>query len=265
MKRNRLFFFAVLVLIAGGVGVPRQAAAVPILPPDLADLASIINHTRPWLFIGTGAPNDSTTPEGMFNKGVGDAVDISNFEIGANKAPVPATSAYGPGLAYKSNIPYVPGVDIDVGPDGMTGVPPLAQVICYDGNVAVTHIDTDDPTGDDNGRFSVSDVGVFAKHFSEGGKIPESLPTGIVTAGIASDLLSSGGTIQNNSNSFFNDVDYPNSIGDPTKNPGDPAKKLAPGNGITGDFDFAYLRSALDDALYGTGSFVGIPALPGAA
>ena len=72
----------VMALMLGGMG---QAHAMPF-----GSLAEITAQTSPWLIIGTGGLNDMDTPEGVFNKGIGNAVDISNFEIGANKAPVPA-------------------------------------------------------------------------------------------------------------------------------------------------------------------------------
>ena len=265
---------AVLVLFVGGLGGPRQAGAVPILPPDLAELAPIINHTRPWLFIGTVAPNNSTTPEGTPNKGVGDAVDISNFEIGAIKAPVPANQFdedYGPDLKFEESVPNVPGANVQARSFGVAGTLPGGDMICYDGNVAVTHLDAESAHANGTfslGRFGVSNTGVFAKNFSEGGKIPDGLPAGIVSAGPANEDTSSGGTIANNSNSMFNDVNYPNPIGSPTPTPfdEDSPNVLAPGNGITGDFDFAYLRTDLDVALAGSSSLVGgIPGLSGSA
>lgn len=270
MRRPRLLLLAGLFFLVAGV---RQAASVPILPPDLSELADIINQTRPWLFIGTGAPDDSTTPEHVFNKGVGDAVDISNFEIGAIKAPIPANQSgddWGPDLAFGSNVADIPGVNIGVPGFGLTGTLPDGNEICWDGNVAVTHLDADDADGDlaDNGTFHVSDIGVFAKNVSDGGKIPDGLPTGIVTAGPANTDTSNGGTIAGNSNSMFNDADYPNPSDSPTTTVfGVPSEDiLGPGNGITGDWDFESLRKALDTALDGSTGFPGgIPGLPGSA
>ena len=186
-------YLAVLLTCVVLNGVQIAPAHAVLLFPEIVDTSG------PWLFIGTGAPNDSTTPEGTFNKGVGDAVDISNFEIGAIKSPVPANefgnqspTSYGPGLQWFSNVPSVPGVvlnqapfGINVDPFGFAGLLPPEQIIDYSGNVAVTHIDDDDPSGDKNGRFGVSNVGVFAKNLSDGGKIPDGLPAGIVTAGPA--------------------------------------------------------------------------------
>jgi hypothetical protein len=238
-------------------GAAVRAHAVPI------ELANISALTNPWLLIGTGAVNNSTTPEGKSNAGVGHAVDVSNFELGANKAPVPAnrefggenTTSYGPGLQWLGNIPSVPGVadlSSDPGPMGITGKLPTPQVITYDGNVAVTAIDGTMNMGPPPaGGFGVSNIGLFAKHESAGGAIPNSLPPGIVCAGLPSADTSQGGCIQNNSNSMFNDPAFPNPIGSPVTTPFDPSDPdvLKPGNGITGDFNFAPLRTALDDAL----------------
>ncbi len=47
-------------------------------------------------------------------------------------------------------------------------------------------------------------------------------------------------------------------------NSGTPGTELAPGNGVTGDFEFSVLRTALAEALTGSPSFSGIPNLPGA-
>jgi PEP-CTERM motif len=256
MKKSILIIAFVALLCIARLG---EAAPVFAAEPGMQELSDIINDTRPWLFVGTGATNDSTTPEGKSQKGVGDAVDISNFEIGAMKSPVPADN-YGPNLAYGSNIPNVPGENTDAGYDGMVGALPLDQIITYGGNVAITHIDGDNASSGENGGFSVSNIGVFAKNESEGGKVPDGLPTGIVTAG-------DSGSIKNNSNSKFNDEDYPNSIGDPTSNSfSSDGYDLAIGNGITNEYDFGYLRTSLDQALEGDGGdFVGIPDLPGAA
>ena len=220
--------FVVVLLTA------RAATAVPLVSwsQEAAGLGDILTESYPWLFIGTGAPNDSVSPEGTFNKGVGDTVDISNFEIGAMKSPAPANQTgfdYGPDLVFESSVPNVPGVSIDAGPMGIIGVLPYGQIITYDGNVAITHIDDAEGTGDKNGRFSVSNMGVFAKTVSEGGKMPDGLPVGIVAAGGAHANTSNGGVIQNNSNSMFNDPLAPNPIGSatPTGFPSGPKRARA--------------------------------------
>ncbi|MAE59932.1 MAG: hypothetical protein CMJ49_01095 [Planctomycetaceae bacterium] len=64
--------------------------------------------------------------------------------------------------------------------------------------------------------------------------------------------------IQNNSDSFFNDPNYPNPVDDPDPQDGNPADQLAVGNGITENYDFSDLRTALDAAL------PAIASLPGA-
>lgn len=261
-------------------------------------LTDITDFTNPWLVIGTGAVNDGTTPEGVYNKGVGDAWMISNFEIGAIKAPVPANlfgsdPSYNPGLEWESNVPFVPGVTfdppnaskgIDVGPSSTSyidsegnsvtvefggpiiGALPQGQVITYDANVAITHIDMGgNPNTAGRALFNTSNAGIFAKNVSEGGPVPDfdaagnELPAGVVCAGSAS------GCIAGNSNTAFNDPSYPNPINDHETTDYDllpVSSQFGPGNGLTGGHDFSDLRSALDAALMGEpGGFVGIPNL----
>ncbi len=140
-------------------------------------------ETSNYLLIGMGPVNDFGG-----RPGVGQAVNVNNFELGANKAPVPSTSGFltggssgGPGL--RGNVPNIPLNAAFVG----TGV-------CYDGNIAITST---------RGVFNLQDVGVYADR-------------GIRTAGTAS--ASDAGT----QNSFYNDPNFfPNTFTDtgPT-NPG---------------------------------------------
>ena len=241
-----------IVMVAAGALIAclgGQAQAGTVLLPG--DLGVAVNESAPWLFIGTGPENDSVTLEGLFNGGVGDAVDHSNYEIGAIKAPVPANNGppfgtgedWSPDMVFESSVLNVPGVTIDAGPSGIVGILPQGQNIDYSGNVAITSPD---------GGFGVSNMGIFALNQSSGGPTPNGMPAGIVTAGPAATA------IQNNSNSFFNDVNYPNSVNDPTPQTGDPAMQLALGNGVTENHDFSNLRSVLDAA------HLEIPGLPGA-
>ncbi len=87
-----------------------------------------------WLIIAMG-------PENALNgqPGVGTGQNTNDFELGANKAPVPAPSSFGPGLL--GNVPNIPMNARVVG----TG-------ICGKGNIAITN-----PTG----RFNLQDVGVY--------------------------------------------------------------------------------------------------------
>jgi hypothetical protein len=230
-------------------------------PSSLTDISAL---TKPWLLIGTGAHNDSTTPEGVFNKGIGDAVDVSNFELGANKAPVQVTSDYGPGLA--GNVPPLTPGALGPAPLGITPNPPTPQVITFDGNVAVTSIDKFDPMSGKNGTFHFSDVGLFAMNPQAGLPIlgiPGSMP-GVNCAGPANTDTSNGGCMASNGgsgnppNSLFNDVNYPNSLNSPTPNVGSDLHRLTgdvaaggtgPNNGIKGGVGFSDLRMGLDTAL----------------
>ena len=250
-----------------------RSYAVPQTLTDITDL------TNPWLVIGTGAVNDSTTVEGTFNKGIGDAWMISNYEIGAIKAPVPAPSSYGPGL--DGNVPDVPGITLDDGPivDGgpINGQLPQGQVITYDGQVAITHMGSDGGSGSTMiGTFNPSDAGIFAKYADDltiqeklngGIGVTADVPLGIVCAGSATET-GNGGCISGNSNTYFNADDWPNPIGDPEEASPKPDDSLLlapnenPGDnkGITGDYNFAPLRTALDVALMGDDNgFEGIP------
>ena len=112
--------------------------------------------------------------------GVGQASNTNNFELGANKAPVPSTdnfldggSSGGPNLA--SAVPALPANIVPV-PQGVTG----------DGNVAITHA---------QGVFNFQDVGVYGD-------------LGIRCAG-----SSAGDCDDGTQNSFFNDPNqYPNTF-----------------------------------------------------
>ena len=160
-------------------------------------------------------------------------------------------------MKFESSVPNVPGVTINPGPvpgpEPIIGVLPPAKTITYDGNIAVTAINGQIGS---QGAFHLSDIGVFAKNVSNGGGIPDGVPTGVVCAGGAD--TSNGGCIGGISNSTFNNPLYPNPIGDPTPtdfNSLPSNTHLAPGNGVTGDHDFSLLRTALDVALDGNGSF----------
>jgi len=93
-------------------------------------------HGEHYLVVGNGPVNDST---GQFtNVGVGHAVDVSNYELGANQKPVPSPSD--PTLA--GNVPPLPA-----------GIAPVGVGIFGNGNIAVTH-----PAGE----YTLSNVNVYA-------------------------------------------------------------------------------------------------------
>ncbi|MBX3406868.1 MAG: hypothetical protein KF869_08905 [Phycisphaeraceae bacterium] len=112
---------AAALLLAAGTA---SAGVVPFSTSE-------INH---WLLVGMGPVNSSGG-----QPGIGQAVNVNNFELGANKAPVPAPSSFGPGLL--GNVPNIP-----------LNAMPVGSGICYRGNVAVTH---------PNGVFNLQDVGVY--------------------------------------------------------------------------------------------------------
>ncbi len=127
-----------------------------------------------FLIIGMGPVNSVGA-----RPGVGAAIDIDNFEIGANKAPVPSTSGFlnggssgGPGLL--GNVPNIP-----------LNAMVVHSGICNNGNMAVTH---------PQGGYTLSDVGVYAD-------------LGLLTAGPHATAD------QGTQNSFFNDPNhFPNTF-----------------------------------------------------
>ena len=167
-------------------------------------------------------------------------VNTNNFELGANKAPVPSTSNFlnggstgGPGLL--GNVPNIP-----------LNAQPVFTGVSGHGNIAVT-----DPTG----TFKLQDVGVYAD------------------PGIGIRLAGSSGSLNTSQNSFFNDPNqFPNTFtptgftnpgvnnntgGFGTKvNPNDAVQSTRidpPGNGgfnsgITFGFNFASLLTELGAA-----------------
>ncbi|MAE59933.1 MAG: hypothetical protein CMJ49_01100 [Planctomycetaceae bacterium] len=163
------------VVLLGALLLSSRASGSTIPLPT--GVGHAVDLSAPWLFIGTGPENDAITLEGVPNQGIGDAVDQSNYEIGAIKAPVPANNGppfgtgedWSPDLVFESSVPNVPGVTIDVGPMWIVGLLPQAQHIDYSGNVAITS---------PGGGFGVSNMGIFAKNVSDGGPIPDRYPSG---------------------------------------------------------------------------------------
>ena len=123
--------FAVLILCFLAVAAASPAKAL------------VFDQSSPYLLIGLGPQNDTMIPPAGTNEtiiGIGDATDTSSFELGANKAPVPAPSGFGPGLL--NNVPNLPPTAQPVG-TGITG----------HGNIAITSSD---------GVYSLSKVGIYA-------------------------------------------------------------------------------------------------------
>ena len=211
ISRLRIIF---LVAIAVVVGIPSQVAATPY--------GFFTSESSQYLLIGNGPVNAGVQP------GVGQATNTNNFELGANKAPVPSTSDFldsggGPGLA--GNVPAIPD-----------NARPVGQGITNDGNIAITNPD---------GVFNLQDVGVYAD--------PN---IGIRCAGSVMDC--NDGT----QNSFFNDPNqFPNTFDGTTGEqvgPGDADQSTridadgTPGNvGVSGNVDFS---SLIGEMFAGAGS-----------
>jgi prealbumin domain-containing protein/PEP-CTERM motif-containing protein len=124
-----------------------------------------------YLLIGMGPVNDY-----QGQPGIGQAVNVNNYELGANKAPTPSPSSFGtntggPGLL--GNVPDIPLQAL-----------PVYSGIC-NGNVAITN---------PRGEFDLQNVGVYGD-------------LGVQLAGPRNTTTSVA------SNSFFNDPNsYPNTF-----------------------------------------------------
>jgi hypothetical protein len=173
-------------------------------------------ETDDYLLIGLGPVNDLGDAPG-----VGQAVNVNNFEIGANKAPVPATSDFldggnGGGPDLDGNVPDLP-----------SNAAPVASGVIGGGNIAITSAD---------GVFNLQDVGVYGD-------------LGIHCTQSASDC--DVGT----QNSFFNDPNlFPNtwdgSNGQQVNpNDADQTTRIDDPNyaGVTGNVDFTALMNDLFD------------------
>jgi len=183
--------------------------------PIFADFPFSTDEINKYLIIASGSVNGDGT---MMND-VGQAENTNNFELGANKAPVPSTSDFlnsggGPGLA--GNVPNLPG-----------NAAPVFSGIGFDGNIAIIS---------PGGVFNFQDVGVFAD--------PN---IGIRTAQSVSSA--DAGT----SNSFFNDPNqFPNTFDGVTGvqiNPNDAVQSTridkTNSAGVTGNVDFTSLLAEL--------------------
>jgi hypothetical protein len=212
-SRLRLLAYAAGLALAA---VPAQVGATSF---------PVTTEVQDFLIIGTGPGNASPTVD------VGHAANTNNFELGANKAPVPATSDFltggggggGPGLA--GNVPDLP-----------SGILAVGQGISGDGNVAIT---------DMTGAFNLQDVGVYAD------------PAIGIRCANTESACNDG-----SQNSFFNDPNqFPNTfvpVADPTMGTGDkvnpneadPTTSIGddwgPGGvGVTGNIDFSVLEGEL--------------------
>ncbi|QDU40739.1 PEP-CTERM motif protein [Maioricimonas rarisocia] len=132
-----------------------------------------------YLIISMGPQNNQPAPPDS-NVGVGIAMDGSNNELGAMRAPVPSTSGF-----LSDKLTDDPGTGW---PDLIGSVPPVLpsnaqdvfQGVTYTGNIAVTHPD---------GAASFSNVGIYAD---------PAIGVEVTSSANIEDVITS-------SNSFFND------------------------------------------------------------
>lgn len=220
-------------------GVARPLGALATILAALSFSTSAASAGEPpfltfesanYLLVGMGPVNDFGG-----RPGVGQAVNVNNFELGANKAPVPSTSDFlngdgggGPGLL--GNVPNIP-----------LNARPVGTGIFYNGNVAITS---------PRGVYNLQDVGVYGN-------------IGIRTAN--SRQQADAGT----QNSFYNDPNhFPNTFTDTgftnpgsNNNTGGFGTFVGPGDadqrtridspnfaGVTGNVDFSPLMNELDAA-----------------
>ncbi|NJL83998.1 MAG: PEP-CTERM sorting domain-containing protein [Chloroflexaceae bacterium] len=131
---------AILGSVAGGAGAVTVSLGTPF--PVFGDVYNqFLNpQSQSFLLIGNGPVNQVGN-----QPGVGQAINVNNFELGAIKAPVPSPSSFGPntnGPGLLGNVLDIPTTAARVG----TGVD-------FSGNIAITN---------SNGVFNLQDVGVFA-------------------------------------------------------------------------------------------------------
>lgn len=208
-----------------------SVAVIGIAPitPALAQTLSTVESSR-YLLIGTG-------PENLFQgrQGVGPAVTISGYEVGANRAPIPSSgdflsggSSGGPSLLF--NVPSIPLAAL-----------PVTGGTCGNGNIAITN---------GAGVFILSETGVYGN-------------LGIRTAQPAQAAdIGTGNSFYNDSNGFPNtftstgptDPGVNNNIGGfgtfvPAANANPLAAIEQPtAAGVFGTTNFAALEAELDAA-----------------
>jgi len=161
---------------SGWIVVPALVLSMVIALPARGDVLPIeTGWSSKYLIITTDGTSEDAS-DGVTS------VAISNFEIGANKAPVPSTDSFLTGGS--SGGPTLLGAVPDI---PVSGVIPVYQGIGGGGNVAITN-------AADN--FDADNVGIYAD--------PD---IGVQIAGSAS------GNRNQSDNSFFNDPNhYPNTF-----------------------------------------------------
>ena len=207
---RRLLLSTLPLLGALLAAAPATAISLPFATAELGN----------YLLVGMGPVNDV----GMA-VGVGQASNTNNFELGANKAPVPSTddfldggSSGGPNLV--SAVPALPA-----------NIAPVPQGITGDGNVAITHA---------QGVFNFQDVGVYGD------------------LGIRCAASSAANCDDGTQNSFFNDPNqFPNTFNIGTQtgntvnpNDADQSTRIDGSNfaGVTANVGFSVLLDEVDDA-----------------
>lgn len=204
---NRMSLFVVLAL------------ASMLLSHGSASAAVMFDTTEssPYLIISRNVKSGNTD------------VSTNNFELGANKAPVPANTSFidsGGGPTLEGAVPDLPG-----------NHKPVDQGIGGHGNIAVT---------DPSGEFKLQDVGVYAD------------------PGIGIRMAAPNESFNKSSNAFFNDPNmFPNSFNTGTQmglnvnpNDADQNTRIDPSGGghpsdnvgMTYGFDFTDLLTELSDA-----------------
>jgi hypothetical protein len=147
------------VRLTYGTRLRGRAAAAAVLGVIFATSAFgdpipfATSESGKYLLIGNGPINGPNPSQGTVDSnqqpGVGQAVNVgSNFELGANKAPVPSISDFlnggggggGPGL--RGNVPDIP-----------LNAKVVATGVDFSGNIAIV---------DPSGTFNLQNTGVYA-------------------------------------------------------------------------------------------------------
>ena len=144
-----------------------SAVAIAALVPHAAKAEGFgfsTDEIGQYLLIGLGPVNDGQDETGTNVPGIGQAVNVNNYELGANKAPTPSPFGTANGSSLLGNVPDIPegsatysGTSVSTG-TGVIGTSNLnAQEVGTgiggDGNIAITHSD---------GVLNLQDVGVYA-------------------------------------------------------------------------------------------------------
>jgi hypothetical protein len=193
-----------IVESAGAVSV-SLGTPYPVGSPEWNKF--LLPESKPYLLIGNGPVNDFGG-----QPGIGQAVNMNNFELGANKAPVPSPSSFGP----NTDSPDLLGNVLDIPINAAT----VMTGIDFSGNIAVTS---------GKGVFNLQDVGVYADP-----KIGIRCVQSVKDCDVGTQ------------NSFFNDPkQFPNTF---TANPSSPAGTMnTTGSGVGVNPNNADQSTRIDD------------------